>query len=123
MLFGISSVPVEFQRRPTEGLVELTGVTVVADDLLVYGTIRQQHDNNLCALLERATIGLRTIGFKFNQDECKFLQDQLPYISYLLISDGVRPDPKKIHSIDETTLNPTKSKTLSGTYHLHVPIC
>lgn len=97
MPFGIASAPEEFQRRLTEGLTGLNGVTVVADDLLIYGTTRQQHDINLRALLERA----RKIGLKLNKDKCRFLQKELPYIGHLLTTDGIKPDPNKVTAIRE----------------------
>ena len=37
MLFGISFAPEEFQRRMRMIVEGLTGVAVIADDILVYG--------------------------------------------------------------------------------------
>ena len=38
MLFGILTAPEEFQRRQHELFEGLPGVTVIADDILVYGS-------------------------------------------------------------------------------------
>jgi len=56
MPFGISSAPEEFQRRLQAALHVLEGVSVVADDILVFGCgdsdemARQDHDGKLVKL-------------------------------------------------------------------------
>ena len=60
MPFGISSAPEEFQRRMHTTLQGLSGVEVIADDILVYGCgdteeeYQRDHDENLLHLLQRA---------------------------------------------------------------------
>ena len=60
MSFGISSAPEEFQRRMHATLQGLTGVEVIADDVLVFGCgdteeeYQRDHDANLQCLLQRA---------------------------------------------------------------------
>ena len=60
LLFGVSSAPEEFQQCLQQALHGLTGVAVVADDILVYGIgktmeeVRLNHDANLMQLLDRA---------------------------------------------------------------------
>jgi hypothetical protein len=97
MPFGISSAPEEFQRRLASCLHGLNGVTVVADDILIYGVDRQDHDRNLEALLKRA----RASGLRLNKEKCKFLQEELKYIGHLLTISGVKPDPSKVLAIQE----------------------
>ena len=58
--FGISSAPEELQRRILAALHGLGGVSVVADDILVFGcgdsnkVARLDHEVKLVKLLERA---------------------------------------------------------------------
>jgi len=101
--FGLSSAPEEFQRRLADALQGLHGVTVVADDILVFGKDREEHDKHLCKLLERA----RTVGLRLNKEKCRFLEPELPYIGHLLTQDGVKPDPNKVAAILEMS-PPTK---------------
>ena len=60
MPFGISSAPEEFQRRMHTTLQGLSGVEVIADDILVYGCgdteeeYQRDHDENLLHLLQHA---------------------------------------------------------------------
>ena len=55
MPFGISTAPEEFQRRLSTALEGLEGVSVVADDILIYGKDRAEHDENLRTFLKRAS--------------------------------------------------------------------
>lgn len=58
----------EYQRRQNEALAGLSGVEVIADDILCYGSgetmeeVLVDHDNNLLNLLERA----RSVTLKLN---------------------------------------------------------
>lgn len=55
--FGLSVSPEEFQRRLNEALSGLQGITIIADDILIYGKgqtaeeAKLNHDKNLLALL------------------------------------------------------------------------
>ena len=103
MPFGLSSSPEEFQRRLSDALSGLQGVTVVADDILIYGKgsnhaeAVKDHNQKLEKLLTRA----RRVNLKLNKDKCKFLLDELPYIGHLITKAGVKPDPGKIAAITD----------------------
>lgn len=45
--FGITSAPEIFQRQMSELLKGHTGVVVVMDDVLVFGTTKEEHDKRL----------------------------------------------------------------------------
>jgi len=103
MPFGISSDPEEFQRRLQAALHGLEGVSVVADDILVFGcgdsdeTARQDHDGKLVNLLERA----REKQLKFNSNKLRLHMKELQYIGHRLTTQGVKPDPAKVAAIKE----------------------
>ena len=67
----------------------------MADDILVFGRDRKEHDANLLSLLERA----RSCGLRLNRDKCRFLEPELPYIGHLLTREGIRADPRKVSAI------------------------
>ena len=90
MSFGISTAPEEFQRRLSDALKGLKGVSVVADDILIYGKDQTEHDDNLRKCLKRA----RECGLKLNKKKCRFHMRELPYIGHILTSEGVKPDLK-----------------------------
>lgn len=51
--FGISSAQDEFQRRVDETYEGLKGVAAIVDDILVFGRTKEEHDENLRAILQR----------------------------------------------------------------------
>ena len=51
--FGITSAPEHFQRRMSDLLSGLGGVTCMMDDILVYGRTNEEHDNRLQEVLQR----------------------------------------------------------------------
>ncbi|KAJ8332653.1 hypothetical protein SKAU_G00424420 [Synaphobranchus kaupii] len=53
---GIMSAQDEFQRRIDETYEGLSGVAVIADDILVYGRSKEEHDASLRAMLTREGI-------------------------------------------------------------------
>ena len=74
---GISSAPEEYQRRQNEALAGLSGVEVIADDILCYGSGESaDHDRNLVNLLKRA----RSVNVKFNKNKLRLKLDQVTYM-------------------------------------------
>ena len=73
MPFRISTAPEEFQRRQHELFEGLPGVTMIADDILVYGSsdtvenAAADHDQNLISVLERA----QNCNLKINKQKLK----------------------------------------------------
>ena len=53
------------------------------------------HDENLCAVLQRA----RETGLRFNLDKCKFRCTRIPFFGHIIGAEGLQPDPRKIDSI------------------------
>ena len=79
----------------------LNGVKCIADDLLVVGEGDTQaeamsdHDNNLRALLSRAT----EHGMKFKWEKYEFRKTELTFIGHVITSGGLQADPIKIEAV------------------------
>ena len=82
--FGIKSSQDIFQRKIDEVFEGLNGMTCIVDDLLVYGRSRQEHDENLVYVLERARIK----GVRFNPEKMRIGVIELPFFWELDISQG-----------------------------------
>lgn len=52
--FGVKSAQDEFQRKVNETYGDLQSVMAIVDDILIYGRNKQEHDENLRALLQRS---------------------------------------------------------------------
>ena len=70
--FGISSAPEHFQRQMTDALTGLTGVVCMMDDVLIHGTTREEHDEQLTRVLQR----LEELGMTLNSEKCHLLRLQ-----------------------------------------------
>lgn len=67
--FGVSSAPAIFQRTIDNLLSDLPGVVAYLDDVLVTGSSRQNHLDNLEKVLER----LESAGVTLKKSKCAFL--------------------------------------------------
>ena len=86
---GFSSSPKRFQRRLSDALDDLNGVTVVADDILVCGKGQPMQKHKIMTTSWK--------GYRPGQKEkCKFLVDSLPYIGHVLTKKCVKLDSNKV---------------------------
>ena len=95
--FGISSAPEHFQKRLTQMLSGLEGTVCHADDILVFGTSREQHDHRLSEVLER----LQKEGLTLNEEKCEFAVDRVKFLGHIVSAQGLEPDPSKIKAITD----------------------
>ena len=99
--FGLSVSSEIFQKRLNMAIEGLNGVKCIADDLLVVGEGDTQaeamsdHDNNLRALLSRAT----EHGMKFKWEKCEFRKTELSFMGHVITSGGLQADPIKIEAV------------------------
>ena len=105
---------------------DLNGILNIADDLLVYGSTIEEHDNNLKALLDRC----RDVNLTLNPKKLRFKSDNVPFFGNIVTSKGIKPDPKKVEAI-KSWPTPTNVKELqsflgainylSNSYHTYLP--
>ena len=103
--FGISSAPEHFQRRMHSLLEGLEGVVCVMDDILVFGSTKQQHDNRLQAVLKR----LSAAGVTLNSKKCEFCKTHITFLGHVINHHGISADPNKTAAIE--LMEPPKSVT------------
>lgn len=92
-----------FQKKVDETLSDLTGVTGIADDIVIYGNDLADHDAKLKAVVECA----RETGLRFNADKCKIRSSEIPFFGHIISASGLRPDPQKVQAINNR--NPSTS--------------
>ncbi|KAK2715845.1 hypothetical protein QYM36_010419 [Artemia franciscana] len=96
MPFGIISAQDEFQQQMEDAFQGLEGFEIIIDDMIVYGNTQEEHDKRLAAILQRALVK----GIRFNEERCKFSVSRVKYFGHVISSEGMQPDPNKIHAIN-----------------------
>jgi len=102
--FGIRSSQDEFQRKIDESFEDLKGVVSIVDDILVFGKSREEHDENLKRVLERA----RQVGIRFNPEKMEIGTNEVKYFGHVVSAEGLKPDPEKVAAIEE--MKPPKDR-------------
>ena len=74
--FGITSAPEHFQKRMSQMVDDLDGVTGIVDDLLVFGKTQEEHDENL----DKVLTWIHSSGLTLNKDKCVFSTDKVTFL-------------------------------------------
>ena len=64
----------------------------ITDDIIVFGSTRDEHDANLDRCLHRLALK----GLRLNQSKCDFLSNTLSFFGQIFLEEGTRPDPKRV---------------------------
>ena len=84
-----------FQRKLDSVYIGLPGVTGIADDMVVYGTIESEHDWNLINFCETT----RKNGLRLNKAKIQFKKKEVSFFGHSWNTTGISPEPKKVQSI------------------------
>ena len=95
--YGTNAAMEIFQHVLQQSLHGITGVFNLADDIIVFGSTRQEHDQALECCLAR----LRDRGLTVNPKKCKFLQPTIEFYGQIFSAQGTCPDPKRIDAIQK----------------------
>ncbi|XP_062584093.1 uncharacterized protein K02A2.6-like [Saccostrea cucullata] len=110
--FGITSAPEIFQRRMSEILADITGADAIMDDIIIYGSTVEEHDERLDRVLDR----IKEVGLKLNKKKCEFRKQSIEYFGHMISSDGISPCPERVRAIRELAAptNVTELKRILG---------
>lgn len=95
--FGTNSASELFQHVISEQIRDIPGVLNVSDDLIVFGTTQQAHDQALEAVVER----FASIGLTLNRKKCEISKSSLPFFGFVYSQEGVSLDPTKVKAIQK----------------------
>ena len=76
-------------------LVDLEGVVVYMDDILITGGTQTEHDERLKSVLNI----LQDAGLRLNKEKSKIAQQRVNFLGFQLDKDGIHADPSKIAAI------------------------
>ena len=99
MPFGLSNVPVAFQRFINEVLRDLMDVCMVGylDNILIYSDSLEDHRDHICEVLHCLCMA----GLYANLKKCKFHTDTVEYLGFILSPKGLQMDPTKVSAIQD----------------------
>ena len=79
-------------QRILEGL---KGVLCHMDDVLIFGSNKDEHDKNLLATLKK----LEAAGVTLNPNKYEFYKASIKFLGHVIGKDGIRADPSKTQAI------------------------
>ena len=89
---GTNAAAKIFQYTLQTALEGLEGVKNIANDMIVFGSTRAEHDTNLNKCLQRLAVK----GLRLNQSKCDFLSGTLSFFGRVFSEEGTRPDPQRV---------------------------
>ena len=97
MPFGLANAPATFQSYINKALGELVDhiCIVYLDDIIIYSRSRDAHVAHVKSILKR----LRQYGLFCNPKKCEFFQTRVEFLGYVVSTEGVSMDPRKVDAI------------------------
>ena len=93
--FGLAAAPAIFQKFMNELIAGRKGIYAYLDDILVVGSTEKEHDSRLIELLQL----LKSRNVNLNKNKCIIKAKQVPFLGYILTTDGIKPNSDKTVAI------------------------
>ncbi|KAK7575703.1 hypothetical protein V9T40_011989 [Parthenolecanium corni] len=98
--------------------------TVYVDDLLIFSDNIENHLYHLNLVIHK----IQSAGMTLNVEKCKFFQQSVKYLGFIVSDQGISPDPKRVEAIYEYRTPKTKKEVQSflgviNYYRGHIPKC
>lgn len=108
---SITNAPSTFQRLIARcvGEMNLKEVLVFIDDLIIFSSSLEEHEQRLKRVLQR----LKEYGLKLAPGKCKFFQTSVRYLGHVVSDRGVETDPEKVKALTTWPI-PTNLKELQS---------
>ena len=90
--YGTSSSAELFQNILQRNLSDIKNVKNIADDIIIFGKNRQEHDTALESCLKR----LSALNIKAKGSKCSFLKAEIKFYGLIFTEKGTRPDPDRV---------------------------
>ena len=78
-----------FESALNQLLSHLIGMARITNDILVYGTLQEEHDCNMIAFLETCL----QIDLHLYPEKARINCAEIPFFGTLLMKEGIKPDP------------------------------
>ena len=97
MSFGLTNAPAYFMNLMNKVFMEELDkfVVVFIDDILIYSTSIQEHEQHLRVVLEK----LRAHKLYAKFSKCEFWLEKVAFLGHILTVEGVAVDPEKVEAV------------------------
>lgn len=105
MPMGLRNSPSTFQKLMNTILYELEDVKAIVylDDIIIFGKTIEEHNKNLCIVLE----ALRRHNLKVEPTKCQILKREIKFLGHTVDEKGIRPTTDNISTIREMAVPTT----------------
>ena len=84
-----------FQSKLDSIFIGMEGVTRIADDMVIAGRDKMEHDRNFLAFMEKCKENNLTL----NYEKIQYKLPQVSFYGHCWSKHGISPDPKKIQAL------------------------
>ena len=84
-----------FESKLDAIFIDMKGVTVIADDMVIVGRDETEHDRNFLQFMETCMSNNLTL----NMEKIQFKQSQVSFYGHCWSKHGISPDPMKIQAL------------------------
>lgn len=97
--FGLCNAPASFQRLMNDTLRDFIDrfVIVYLDDILIYSTTWEEHQDHVHRVCER----LRKQNLQCKPSKCMFGQEAVEFVGHVISHNTVSMDPKKLEAVKD----------------------
>ena len=105
--FGINVSQDIFQRKLDDIYKKIPNVTGIADDIIVFGSTEEEHDQAFVNMLEAT----RANNVSLNSEKLQFKQQSVNFFGHTLTQDGILPAADKLEALRNISA-PSNTKEL-----------
>ena len=99
-----------FQKKLDEIFQNVQGITGIADDMIIYGKLRDEHDIHFLNFLSI----VRKNNLRLNASKLQFQLEEVSFFRHNCNSKGISPDPKKIQAIKQMVFPQTRNQCIAS---------
>ena len=95
--FGIKCASELYQSKMSEMIEDIEGAEVIMDDILIWGSTLEEHDQRLKKVLDKA----RKYNLKLSPNKCEFRKKEITYVGHVLSFQGLKADYEKLRAVEQ----------------------